>query len=128
VSHKQIKPSSPSTVTRSQTRLTVDAADARAVVREARARVVADERGNYTQIRGSPKTPFSNTSQRVPNPPNITPYCFIPLILYQNSYCTYDYSYDTPKYLWHIGTSGAILIWGALRAPQIPAATASFAR
>jgi len=33
----------------------------------------------------------------------------------------------SPKSFWHIGTSGAILIWGALDAPQIPATTEGFA-
>src|SRR6516165_3313862 len=60
-------------------------------------------------------------SQHTPNRPTLPDRS-------QNAYTAYDYNNDIPKDLWHIGTSGAILIWCAPCAPQIPSATASFAR
>ena len=54
--------------------------------------------------------------------PTFTPHRSSVAVLSQNSYDTYDYSYDAPKYFWRIGTSGATLVWDALNAPQTPAA------
>jgi len=80
------------------------AADALAVVREARARVIAPEHGNYTQSRPhqitySPK--LLNNAQALPI--SLLTALFLSAIS-QNSYNTYDYSCETPQILpahWH---------------------------
>jgi hypothetical protein len=84
-------------------------------------------RGNWTYHEPT-KHPviqhFSTMPQTLPTPP---PNRHTLPNLPQIDFSTYDYIDDTPKAFWHIGTSGAILILAALRAPQIPAATARFA-
>jgi hypothetical protein len=91
---------------------------ARAVVRDACARVVAAENDNEseslsTQIPFPPTLP--NTSQNIPTPPTTVP--SLPS-LSQNSCTTQDYNNTIPENLWHIGTGGAILVSGALIAPE----------
>ena len=77
---------------------------------------------NPSQVRAAPIGPtplLSNTSQQFPTIP--TPLHNLPTVpnLSQTASTTYDYNNDTPKCVWHIGTSGAILIWWrAARAPK----------